>query len=151
MNFRTETEALLKDVEVLTGSPVEIFRDPDLPTLPGSPAPNRVCRRTFSASTQHAASPTYLIAYECGFILRLFQVPPEHRYEFATAATTRPAFTSDKLPIPHLSKKLPMHKPRTFPLVRGFRKVMRIVSGMMEGGNSQRCNLRAMYERLAGT
>ena len=91
MSFRPETEALLKDVEALTGSPVEIFRDPELPYLaritrakPGVPAHILRINPT-------RGEPDYLIAYESAFILRLFQVPPDQRYEFATADKGRDA------------------------------------------------------------
>lgn len=89
MELLDETQAVLARVEALTGQPVEILRDAELPYLAritraraGTPAHILRVNPTLGA-------PDYLIIYECAFIVRLYETPPDERREFSGAATGR--------------------------------------------------------------
>ena len=47
------------------------------------------CRSISFASIRQLGEPDYLIVYECGFILRLYHVPPDERYEFSGSGRGR--------------------------------------------------------------
>ncbi len=79
MTLRSETRDVLNKVEELTGTPVEIVEDPTIPQLATiawarNGVPFHLLRINASLG-----EPDYLIVYQCGFILRLYQVPPEER------------------------------------------------------------------------
>jgi hypothetical protein len=87
MNMLKETTAVLKQVEEMSDTPVEVITDPSLPTY----ASIKIAR---GAATHHILTynPTkpgvdYHVAYQCGFILRLFENTPDERYEFAGTKT----------------------------------------------------------------
>jgi hypothetical protein len=91
MTFRPDTESILHEVESLTGTPVEVLPDPSLAVLakvtmarPGLPA--HLVR--YNPSRQ---DPDYLIAYECGFILREYANPQELRLQFTDTESGRAA------------------------------------------------------------
>ncbi len=82
MSVPKETTDVLKRVEEESGIPVEVTSDPSLSTL----ASIRIAR---APATHHVLTynPTrpgveYHIAYQCGFVLRLFENPSGERYEF---------------------------------------------------------------------
>jgi hypothetical protein len=84
------TREFLALVERETGYPVKLLEDPNLPTL----AAIRIAR---GATPAHFLTykPTrddsldYSICYQCGFVLRLFETPPEQRFDFACTARGR--------------------------------------------------------------
>ena len=83
MSLRETTRLIVKLVEEQSGYPVQIIDDPSLSTF----AAIRLARRG-SVSAHILAywpvgnqAPNYLIAFQCGFALRLFAVPPELRLE----------------------------------------------------------------------
>ena len=89
MNLRPETRGILHRVEELTGTPVDVIEDAGQPQLA------RITRAR-AGSAVHAlrvnptlGDPDYLIVYQCGFILRLYETPPDERREFAGAAQGR--------------------------------------------------------------
>src|SRR5215208_5086214 len=89
MNLLPDTQAILYRVEEVTGTPVEIIQDADQPHLAritrakaGIPAHILRVNPTLGA-------PDYLIAYECGFLLRLYDTPLEERRDFAATAEGR--------------------------------------------------------------
>ncbi len=89
MTLRSETRDILNKVEELTGTPVEIVEDPTIPQLATiarahSGVPFHLLRINASLG-----EPDYLIVYECGFILRLYHVPPEERSEFTGSGRGR--------------------------------------------------------------
>lgn len=78
-----DTTDVLGQVEEKSGTPVEIISDPELQTF----ASIKIAK---GPATQHVLTynPTrpgvdYQVAYQCGFALRLFENPPDERYEFA--------------------------------------------------------------------
>lgn len=91
MNFLPETKEILALVEQRTGKRVEFLAEPRLPvlakvTIASEALPNHII--TFNPNKQGI---DYNIAYECGFILRLFANAPEERYQFASTALGRNA------------------------------------------------------------
>lgn len=81
--FRSEVEDVLKLVEEQSGTRVEIVPDPGLQTY----ASVRMARGHMHAHilTYNPDKPgtDYHIAYQCGFILRLFEARAEERFELA--------------------------------------------------------------------
>ena len=86
MELRPETQDVLSQVEELTKTPVDIIEDAEQPHLA------RITRAHGGASSHllrvnpTLGAPDYLIVYECGFILRQYQLPPEQRREFGGTA-----------------------------------------------------------------
>lgn len=88
MSLSEITKKVLRLVESRSGIPVHVEPDPSLPgTLlakvvmaRGALALHRVSYRPDSASP-----PDYLICSQAGFILRLFDTPPEKRFDFAAS------------------------------------------------------------------
>lgn len=82
INILKETTDVLKRVEDASGIPVEMTTDPSMSTF----ARIKIARSpTTHVLTYNPTKPgvDYHIAYQCGFALRLFENPPDERYEFA--------------------------------------------------------------------
>ena len=83
MILRETTRLIVNLVEEHSGYPVQIIDDPSLDTF----ASIRLARRRGVPAHILAyrpvgnQAPDYLIAFQCGFALRLFAVPPERRLE----------------------------------------------------------------------
>ena len=82
-NLRPETMGILKQIESLSGRPVEFKPDSSLTLratlqLARNGAPAHVLRY------RPANEPLdYWVAYQAGFLLRLFELPPDQRFDFA--------------------------------------------------------------------
>ena len=91
MSILKETNEVLERVEEESGIPVEVTTDPSLPTL----ASIKIARAPAShhVLTYNPTKPgvDYHIAYQCGFVLRLFENPPDARYEFGGTESGRQA------------------------------------------------------------
>ncbi len=91
MNIPKETTDVLKRVEQESGIPVEVTSDPSLPTF----ASIKIARApaTHHVLTYNPTKPgvDYHITYQCGFVLRLFENPPDARYEFGGTESGRRA------------------------------------------------------------
>ena len=90
MGLRDVTRAIIAQVERASGYPVLVTEDRSLQTL----AAVRVARGSAPAHSitynpSVTTQPDYLIAFQCGFILRLFANPPSERCDFAPAAHGR--------------------------------------------------------------
>lgn len=89
MNLSEITHQVLRLVETRSGIPVHV--EPDL-TLPGTILAKVVMARgplalhRVNYRPDSASPPDYLICSQAGFILRLFDTPPEKRFDFAAAA-----------------------------------------------------------------
>jgi hypothetical protein len=84
------TRDFLALVERETGYPTKLVEEPNLPTL----ARVQIARGTVPAHlvlyrSARDESVDYLICYQCGFVLRLFDNPPGARYEFVPAEKGR--------------------------------------------------------------
>jgi hypothetical protein len=80
------TREFLTIVETETGYPVKLLEEPNLPTF----AVVRMARNSVPAhfvqyKPTHDESLDYLICFQCAFILRLFENPPEQRFDLAGA------------------------------------------------------------------
>jgi len=89
IELRPGTQDILQRVEEVTGVPVEVTADSTQSTLA------RITRARGGAHSHllrvnpTLGEPDYLITYECGFILRLYETPSEDRREFAGTAQGR--------------------------------------------------------------
>jgi hypothetical protein len=95
LQFKRVTHDFLALVERETGYPVQLVDEPALPVLSrvrvaheGAP------RHCVSYRAPHGDSLDYLICYQCGFVLRLFDNPPHARYEFVPSERGRAAVRS---------------------------------------------------------
>ncbi len=82
MPLQQVTHEFLTLVERETGYPARLIEDPNLPTL----AKVQMARGTVPAhfiqyKPTRDESLDYLICYQCGYILRLFETPPGERYD----------------------------------------------------------------------
>jgi hypothetical protein len=86
MNLSEITQKVLRLVETRSGIPVDV--EPD-PSLPGSTLAKVVVARgtlnlhRVSYRPDSSLAPDYLICKQAGYILRLFDTPPEKRFDFA--------------------------------------------------------------------
>jgi hypothetical protein len=90
MTFRDVTRAVIERVESVSGCAVVVSEDASLKTLSASRiarGENRIHAISFNPSA--VSEPDYLICYQCGFILRLFAVPPAQRVDLASTAEGR--------------------------------------------------------------
>lgn len=94
------TRKILQVTEQVSGRPVRVQEDPTLKVL----ATVRMAR---GSAPMHLISyrpipgrmPDYHICYQCGFILRLFETPPESRFDFVPspeASTKMDALLADR-------------------------------------------------------
>lgn len=91
MELASATQTILNLVEEKTGRPVEVLADPSLQVLAKvniakGKAPAHLI--TFNPTKRGV---DYNVAYECGFILRLYENPPEARFDFAASQPGRKA------------------------------------------------------------
>ncbi len=92
-----QTQDILKTVEKRTGIPVEVIYDTKTEglaqvTLARSGIPAHLVR------IRDARQPAdYLIAYQCGFILRLYDSPPAERFQFADTAASPPIIRTKRV------------------------------------------------------
>jgi len=82
-NLRAATKRVLALVEERTGRPIQFLRNPDLKVM----VTLRMARNGASYHVLHYR-PTdtpldYLIVHQAAFVLRLYENPPEHRFDFA--------------------------------------------------------------------
>ena len=81
--LRSETQEILAEVEKVSGKPVRYFRDDVLPLL----ATIQIARNGASFHVLRykpsKESLDYFVAYQAGFVLRLFENPAECRFDFA--------------------------------------------------------------------
>ncbi len=110
----------MEQVEKRSGTPVEVVTDSSLPTF----ASIKIAR---GPATQHILTynPTkpgvnYHIAYQCGFVLRLFENPPDERYEFAGTKYGREAVQALLTEQGGVAKKLRLPKSTVRQLAEQF-------------------------------
>src|SRR4051812_35348027 len=91
INILKETTDVLKQVEDRSGTPVAVMTDPSLPTF----ASIKIAKGSAPVHvlTYNPTKPgmDYHVAYQCGFVLRLFENSPEERFEFAPNDSRRVA------------------------------------------------------------
>lgn len=95
---------VLAEVERQTGCPVEVRQDPTLKLmakLDMARGPIRVHRVAISPAYRTEAD--YLVAFQCGFILRKYGVPPEERVDLISSVKGR--IEAEKLVRAHVKGK----------------------------------------------
>ena len=107
MSLSEVTQSILDLVEKASGRPVVVTEDRSLRTM----ASVRMARGSAPAhvvvyNPDLAATPNYLIAYQCGFILRLFSVSLGERHDLAATPGGRNT-VHRLLSSPSFRKKLP--------------------------------------------
>lgn len=81
--MREEAQAAVRAVEEATGVPVLVTDDPSLRTMATiKPAKKGAPAHLLTYNTKFVALADYLIAFQCGFALRLFLAPDTSRFEF---------------------------------------------------------------------
>jgi hypothetical protein len=83
MNLRASTQDAIRRVETVTGRRVQARSDPAL----AAGAKMTMARRddsfhVISFNPNATLAPDYSICFHCGVILRLFETPPDQRFEF---------------------------------------------------------------------
>lgn len=89
MDLRPETQEILRKVEELTETPVEVVEDANQSHLARITRARGEVPFHLLRVNPSLGEPDYLIVYECGFILRLYNTSPEERREFAGTAQGR--------------------------------------------------------------
>lgn len=80
--MRQEAQAAIHVLEKATGVPVLVTDDPTLLTIATiKPAKKDDPAHVLRLNPKYTATADYLIAFQCGFALRLFQAPDNCRYE----------------------------------------------------------------------
>ncbi len=89
MALASATQTILKLVEEKTGRPVEVLADPSIRVLAKVKMAKGKAPAHLITYNPTKRGVDYNIAYECGFILRLYENPPEARFEFAGSESGR--------------------------------------------------------------
>src|SRR5271157_1194376 len=104
MSLQQVTQDVLRAVEEATGRPVVVEPDPSLGTLlakltmaRGSAAAHLVTYNPLAGAVD------YVVCFQCGFLLRMFNVPEADR--FSLAGTWRGRREAEKLITEHLRNK----------------------------------------------
>jgi len=77
------TKEIIEKTERLTGRPVHLEEDPSLPVISRiqiARGPARMHRLQYRPLPE--GTPNYFICFQCGFIIRLYENPPEQRFDF---------------------------------------------------------------------
>lgn len=96
MDTRDTINKLLETIEAETTFPVTVVEDAKLTTFSGlSIARGSVPTHVIRLNPKHHQFRDYMIAYQCGFILRFFWTQPGDRWDFAPSQSGR--FNVEKL------------------------------------------------------
>lgn len=89
MQLRPETQQVLEDVERVSGKPVTLDENPDLPQIATMPRARGAAPAHVLTVNPRYGAPDYFILYQCGFVLRYFAVPEAERKDFAGTKESR--------------------------------------------------------------
>lgn len=93
-NLRPETLGILQRIETLSGRPVEFKPDSSL-TLRATLQLARNGAAAHVLRYRPANEPLdYWVAYQSGYLLRLLELPPSERFDFAGTGTAPAGFRS---------------------------------------------------------
>lgn len=81
MPLHPETSSILKEVENLSGRLVHVIEDPDLSVMATISTARGMAPAHFLRYRPGTKAVDYLVAYQLGFLVRLFSSPAEQRYE----------------------------------------------------------------------
>jgi len=89
MKLMATTETILERIREVTGTSVEIVEDAEQDHLARMTRARDGADRHLLRTNPTMGDPNYLIVYECGFILRQFEPPPDRRIDFAPTTSGR--------------------------------------------------------------
>jgi hypothetical protein len=81
MPFSPETQQIIAEVERHSGRPVHVEEDSSLKTLAQVTPARGVSPAHFFRYQPGNPAADYLVAYQLGFVARLFSCPPDHRFD----------------------------------------------------------------------
>ena len=84
MELNLETKRILSLVQQETGREIEMVADPSLQVLAKAKMATGKLTAHVIVYNPNKKAVDYSIAYECGFILRLYESPEEQRLQFAS-------------------------------------------------------------------
>ena len=82
MTLSRDTQQIINQVEELTGKPVQLLPDPALATFASIKIAGYNMPAHFLSYRPDVPGLDYSIAFQCEFALRIFQNPPDARFEF---------------------------------------------------------------------
>lgn len=91
MPLQPETCQIIKEVENLSGRPVHVTADPELKVMSTISAARGSSPAHFLRYRPGTRAVDYLVAYQLGFLLRLFSCPAEERFEVMSSASEKEA------------------------------------------------------------
>jgi hypothetical protein len=104
MSLQQATEEVLRAVEEMTGRPVVVQPDPSLGTMLAKVTMARGSAPAhFVAYNPSAGAVDYVICFQCGFLLRMFEVPETER--FSLIGSWKGRKEAENLITEHLRKK----------------------------------------------
>ena len=83
MPFLPETRLIVDQVEQITERPIRFAEDAALPVMANLRIARNGAAEHVMAIRPGGESLDYVVAYQCGFVLRLYQTPPDRRVDFA--------------------------------------------------------------------
>lgn len=81
--FLPETRLIVDQVENITERPIRFADDPALPVMANLRIARHGAAEHVMTIRPNGESLDYVVAYQCGFVLRLYQTPPDQRVDFA--------------------------------------------------------------------
>lgn len=87
MNLGSTTSKVMELVREATGAPVEVVEDANLQTLAGITVARPGVPFHLLRINPTLGIPDYVIAYQCGFLLRQAALPPAERWQFGISET----------------------------------------------------------------
>jgi hypothetical protein len=105
MPFSPETQEIIAEVEQLSGRPVHVEEDPSLQTLATVATARGKAPAHFVRYKQADQTVDYLIAFQLGFVVRLFSCPAEERFDVVASNAER-HLAFEKLGLGEFSKDI---------------------------------------------
>jgi hypothetical protein len=81
MSFSPETQQIIAEVERLSGRPVHVEEDANIKTLAQVTPARGASPAHFVRYQPGNPAADYLVAYQLGFVVRLFSCPPDQRFD----------------------------------------------------------------------
>ena len=85
MPFLPETQTIIREVERLSGRPVHVQEDHSLKVLATVQTARGAMPAHFVRYKGDSQAASYLVAYQLGFLVRMFSCPPDERFEVAAS------------------------------------------------------------------
>ena len=85
MAFLPETRLIVDQVEQITERPIRFAEDAALPVIANLRIARNGAEEHVMTVRPGGESLDYVVAYQCGFVLRLYETPPDQRFDFAAS------------------------------------------------------------------